>query len=267
MASALAVWGVARAFSGRVLLRIEDHDQTRSRPDFEKAILDDLAWLGFAPDEPPVRQSERDLIYRDALADLERSGFVYPCACSRKSIEAAAGPGDGETRYPGTCRDREVDRLSVKSRRLRLAPGPIAFLDLRLGPQQQTPADQCGDILVRDRLEQWTYQFAAAVDDHQQGIDLIIRGEDLLESTGRQIQIAGMLGRRTPARFLHHPLILDPGGQKLSKSRGDTGVRELRAAGWTVERILGQGALALGLTTGDPITQAEIADRIREGAR
>ena len=260
------VWGVARAFSGRVLLRIEDHDRTRSRSDFETAILEDLRWLGFVADAPMVRQSDRHALYLEAMEGLQASGHVYACGCSRKSIQAALGPGVDETRYPGTCRNRGVDDATENARRIVLGPTRIVFEDLLLGRTEQVPADQCGDVLARDRHGQWTYQFAAVCDDLDQGIDLVIRGEDLLASAGRQIQLAEMMGRAAPPRFLHHPLIIHPDGSKLSKSNHDTGIRELRAAGWTAERVLGRAGLALGLTAGEPITQSEIATRIREGA-
>ena len=112
-----------------------------------------------------------------------------------------------------------------------MTPGIEEFDDLRLGPMAQEPAAQCGDLLVRDRLGQWTYQFAVVVDDMEQGIDVVIRGEDLLSSTGRQIRLGRLLGRDRPPSYLHHPLILKPDGSKLSKSAGDTGIRELREEG------------------------------------
>jgi glutamyl-tRNA synthetase/glutamyl-Q tRNA(Asp) synthetase len=118
------------------------------------------------------------------------------------------------------------------------------FDDLRLGRQSQNPAAQCGDLLIRDRIGNWTYQFAVTVDDWRQHIDLIVRGVDLLASTGRQIRLARLLGRATPPAFLHHPLIMKSPTQKLSKSDGDTGVRDLRARGWTPARVI-EAALAL----------------------
>jgi glutamyl-tRNA synthetase/glutamyl-Q tRNA(Asp) synthetase len=112
------------------------------------------------------------------------------------------------------------------------------FDDRRLGPQAQRPSAQCGDVLARDRDGNWTYQFAVAVDDWRQGVNLIVRGEDLLDSTGRQIQLARLLGRRDPPVFLHHPLIMKSETQKLSKSDGDTGIRDLRAKGWSASQVL-----------------------------
>ena len=260
------MWAVARAFSGRVLLRIEDHDRTRSKQAFETGILEDLEWLGLRPDEPFVRQSERRSKYEGALAGLEGAGLVYACACSRRTIEAAMGSGAGELRYPGTCRDAQVDAARERARRVRIEREAISFRDLRRGPIEQVPFDQAGDILALDRHGHWTYQFAVAVDDLDQGVDLVIRGEDLLASTGRQIQLGRLLGRKTPPLFLHHPLILRPDGQKLSKSNDDTGVRDLRAAGWSIERVLGEAGAALGLTEGGPTSMAELVARVRRNA-
>ena len=230
--NALYVWGMARAHGGRVLLRIEDHDGQRSRREYEASILEDLAWLGLAADEPMVRQRERGAIYERALSRLREQGLVYACDCSRKQIEGAGGASD-ELRYPGTCRDKGLAETPGRGLRVRLPGGAETFDDLLLGPQTQVPAEQCGDLLVRDRNGFWTYQFAATVDDLEQGITLVIRGQDLLQSTGRQIQLARLLGRETPSQFLHHPLVMKSPTQKVSKSDGDTGVRELRAAGMT----------------------------------
>lgn len=247
VANALFVWGVARRRGGRVLLRIEDHDRTRCRPEFERALLEDLEWLGFEADAPPTRQSERGAIYEAALERLDSAGLVYACDCTRAAVHdaAPAAPGE-ESRYPGTCRGRALP-AAAPMRRIRLDPEDVAFDDLRLGPQLQRPAAQCGDLLARDRERQWTYQFAVTVDDLEQGVDLVIRGEDLLGSTGRQIQLARLLGRTAPPRFLHHALIRKPDGAKLSKSNRDAGVRELRAAGATAAAVRGRAALAAGL--------------------
>jgi len=263
-ASAVAVWGLARAFGGRVLLRVEDHDRTRSRREFEIALLEDLEWLGLSPDQPFARQRDRERVYESALRHLEAADLIYPCACSRKSIEASIGPTAGELRYPGTCRQAGVDGTAEKARRVRLAREPQAFGDLRLGPIEQIPSEQSGDVLIRDRHGHWTYQFAVTVDDLDQGVDLVIRGEDLLESTGRQIQLSRLLGRTTPPMFLHHPLVRHPNGGKLSKSNRETGLRDLRASGWTAERVLGQAGLILGLTAGEPLGLPELVNRIRQ---
>jgi glutamyl-Q tRNA(Asp) synthetase len=257
------VWSVARAFGGAILLRIEDHDRSRWRPEFEREILDVLDWLELAPDAMPttsprqrppwvIRQSDRTAAYLASLAVLEAEGRVYPCQCSRRAI-AALVPHDASTepRYPGTCRAAELDGAMVAARRLRLEPEWITFIDLVQGAQRQCPAEQCGDLLLRDRAGQWTYQFAVVVDDLEQEIDLIIRGTDLLASTGRQLQLRALLRPRSRPVLLHHPLIRHPDGTKLSKSRGDSGLFELREAGWSPARVLGHAAFRAGLQSVD----------------
>jgi glutamyl-Q tRNA(Asp) synthetase len=226
------VWGSGAT----VLLRIEDHDRERCRPEYDAGILEDLAWLGYVTDLPPVRQSERDAIYRDAVDVLAAQGLVYACDCTRREILGGA-PGGPELRYSGRCRDRGVPLAGGTGWRVRMDPGVERFVDGILGAQEQDPSQQCGDVLIRDRVGNWTYQFAAAVDDFRQGIDLVIRGEDLLPSTGRQIRIARLLGREHPAAFRHHPLLMKSPDQKLSKSDGDTGIRDLRALGWTASQV------------------------------
>jgi glutamyl/glutaminyl-tRNA synthetase len=287
--NAVYVWGETRARGGRVLLRLEDHDRQRSQPRFEAAILDDLAWLGFAADAPPVRQSERGDIYEAALSGLRRRGLVYACNCTRAAVadalarlppsrflrsgeprhrsrdsEASGGgkadpmperaglaaqairPADADLRYPGTCADRGLAEGPGLGLRVRLEPSVERFVDLRHGVQEQRPSEQCGDLLVRDRDGQWTYQFAATVDDLVQGVTLVIRGDDLLASTGRQLQLARLVGRIEPPEFLHHPLIMKSASQKLSKADGDTGIRELRAQGWTPAQVIERALSLIG---------------------
>ena len=240
--NAIYVWGVARAAGGRVALRIEDHDRLRCRPIFEDALLEDLDWLGFVPDEgrvPPARQSDHPAAFGAALDALDRDGRIYACDCSRRRI--GLGP------YDGRCRDRGLPRGGGRGLRVRIDEGWVHADDVCLGPTDEQPAVECGDLLIRDRDGHWTYQFAVTVDDLCQGITLVVRGQDLADSTGRQLALAGLLGRQTPPAFLHHPLIVDPTGRKLSKSAHDTGVRELRAAGLAPSAVVGLAAAAVGL--------------------
>jgi glutamyl/glutaminyl-tRNA synthetase len=240
--NAIYVWGLARAADGRVLLRMEDHDRIRCRPEYEASILDDLAWLGFVPDaglHPLLRQSGRDEVYRNALEGLRRSHHVYACVCSRKHIA-------GE-RYDGFCRDRALEDGPGRTLRIRFDERVERFEDRFLGVVEQVPASQCGDLLLRDRDGHWTYQFTVTVDDLVQGITDVIRGADLAASTGRQLQLRRMLGAPDRPRFAHHPLVLKRNGEKLSKSAGDTGVRELRRAGLTPADVIGRAAAAVGL--------------------
>ena len=258
--NALHVWGVARAFGGQVLLRIEDHDRTRCRPEFERALMDDLDWLGFVADvaapvnfsEPasPMRQSDNLQRYAAALRHLETRELVYGCICTRREIAEIAGDRFGEEfPYPGTCANAHLE--GAIARRFRVSAATERFDDIRLNVQAQTPQQQCGDFLLRDRNGNFTYQCCAAVDDWDQNIDVIIRGEDLLSSTGRQLQLARVLGRKTPPQFLHHRLLLRADGLKLSKSLGDTGVREMRSAGLSRELVLGRAEFACGLIEND----------------
>jgi glutamyl/glutaminyl-tRNA synthetase len=173
-----------------------------------------------------------------------RCHTVYACHCSRKDI--------GSERYPGTCRARRLHAGDpVPSRvgiRVQLDDRPERFEDRALGEVIQTPADQCGDLLLRDRDGNWTYQFAVTVDNINDRIDLVIGGLDLLSSTGRQIKLARMLGRKLPPTFFHHPLILNEAGKKLSsKASKDTGVSDLRAAGVSPAAVIGEAAAAVGL--------------------
>jgi glutamyl-tRNA synthetase/glutamyl-Q tRNA(Asp) synthetase len=275
-ANAVWVWGIARALGGRVLLRIEDHDRGRCRPAFEAALLEDLEWLGLVPDvgevselragPSPLRQSDATAAYEAAL-DRLGNGALYVCGCSRKSLARTEGDVfNQETRYPGRCRDRGLKAAAGRGLRLRIERGEERFVDALLGARAQGPSDQCGDLLVRDRAGQWTYQFAVVVDDLRHGIDLVVRGEDLVESTGRQIRLARLLGRSTPPVYLHHPLIRKPGGEKLSKSSGDTGLRELRATGVAAEEALGRAAYLTGvIPSPEPVAPGDLAKLFAAG--
>jgi glutamyl-Q tRNA(Asp) synthetase len=257
--NAIYVWGRARAARGQVLLRIEDHDRIRCRPEYEQALLQDLDWLGFVADsgrDPLLRQSDDAAAYEQALEHLRRTATVYVCDCSRKEI--------GGERYSGRCRTRGLKEAPGRGIRVAMAPGLERFDDLVLGPQEQAPLAQCGDLLLRDRDGNWTYQFAVTVDDCRQHITHVIRGADLLSSTGRQIRLARMLGRAEPPRFLHHPLVLKEKGEKLSKSDGDTGVRDLRRLGLTAAEVIGRAAAAAGLIkTMRPIDAATVDELFR----
>jgi glutamyl-Q tRNA(Asp) synthetase len=197
------------------------------------------------------RQSDRHAHYARAVEALAARGLVYGCACTRREIdEATAGqPDAGELRYPGTCRHRGLPLADGVGWRLVLPDEAVTFDDLAHGATTQTPSVQCGDLLLRDRLGNWTYQLAVVVDDLLHGIDLVVRGDDLFASTGRQILLARLLGREAPPAFFHHGLVMQTPMQKLSKSDGASGVRDRRAAGWTPERVLGHAAHLGGLVT------------------
>ncbi|MGE3615638.1 MAG: glutamate--tRNA ligase family protein [Gemmatimonadales bacterium] len=270
VANAVWTWGLTAALGGRVLLRIEDHDRTRCRPEFERGILADLEWLGLEPSEPAFtsfegpssfRQSDCAARYDAALGRLAAGARVYGCECSRRTIAARVPEVAGEeTRYPGICRLKGLPAAAGRGVRVELPDREVRFADGRLGPQTQRPAAQCGDLLLRDQAGNWTYQFSVVVDDLAHGVDLVIRGEDLLSSTGRQILLGEMLGRPAPARFVHHPLIRDEQGVKLSKRRQSESLASLRTAGWSAADVLGQAAYATGLLAAPrPVPASKLA--------
>jgi glutamyl/glutaminyl-tRNA synthetase len=265
LVNALYTWGIARATGGHVLLRIEDHDRQRCRPEFESALLGDLERLGLIPDEPgieafragatPYRQSSGGDVYPAALERLRTDGLVYGCACSRATFaayEADRGRPWSGIGCPGGCRSLGLpdDGGSGTGLRVAVGAGSERWVDLLAGPLAEEPASG-GDLLVRDRVGNWTYAFCVVVDDMRNDVDLVIRGRDLLHSTPVQLRLARILGRETAPRFLHHPLIRRVSGQKLSKADGDTAVRSLLDAGATPGELFGRAARLAGLRPDD----------------
>jgi glutamyl-Q tRNA(Asp) synthetase len=229
LVAALASWLDARAAGGQWLVRIEDVDTPRCVAGADEFILQQLAACGLVPDEPPSWQSRRGAHYAAALDRLLADGRAYPCACSRKEIDAAwAAQGRPHERhaervYPGTCR-RGLGGRPARAWRLHTEAADGADLwidwhDRRLGPQRQNLTADVGDFVLRRADGLWAYQLAVVVDDAQQGITHVVRGEDLADNTPRQIHLQHSLGLATPA-YLHTPLVLAPDGQKLSKQNG-----------------------------------------------
>jgi glutamyl-Q tRNA(Asp) synthetase len=272
LVNALYTWGIARSTGGRVILRIEDHDRQRSRPEYERALLDDLERLGLVPDEPPLdafragptsfRQSDSGAAYAAALERLRAARLVYACDCSRATFaayEAERGRAWRGIGCPGGCRRRSLPEEADAGLRVAVGAGTEAWIDLLVGPMADEPAGT-GDPLLRDRAGNWTYGFCVVVDDIRQGVDLVIRGRDLLDATPAQVRLARLLGRETPPRFLHHPLVQRRNGQKLSKADGDTAVRALLDEGRTPAELLGLAARLAGLRAdGGPIEPADVA--------
>lgn len=248
--SALAGWRAARAVGGRFLLRIEDIDSDRCRPAFAAAILEDLHWLGLDWDEPVRRQSEHREDYRNALARLEELGVLYPCFCSRAEIQAeiaAAGQaphGPDGPLYPGTCR-----RLGPAERRARMAAGqpyamrldagraaalagPVTWREEGEGLAGLTAVDPMvlGDVVLARKDIGTSYHLAVTVDDHLQGVTLVVRGRDLHAATHVHRLIQAVLGLREPT-YRHHVLLTDAAGQRLAKRDGALSLRALRQAG------------------------------------
>ncbi|WP_197041992.1 tRNA glutamyl-Q(34) synthetase GluQRS [Sandarakinorhabdus oryzae] len=240
--STLLAWRLARAAGGRFILRIEDIDTTRCRPEYEAAILEDLAWLGLDWDGPVWRQSARGPVYAEALDRLVAMGVAYPCFCTRADIAAAASAPHGPEAaiYPGTCRhlapDERARRLPQETPAWRLdvaaalaITGPLAWHDSFAGLQAADPAAQ-GDFVVARRDIGTAYALAVVVDDAAQGVTDVVRGVDLFEATHGQRLLQALLGLPAP-RYHHHKLVLGADGKRLAKrDRGET-LAALRAAG------------------------------------
>ncbi|MCC6403718.1 MAG: tRNA glutamyl-Q(34) synthetase GluQRS [Fimbriimonadaceae bacterium] len=243
---AFAAW-VARQLGHRMLVRIEDIDGTRSSEAFTQAILEDLAWLEIAWDGEVVRQSERMEAYRSAVESLQSQSLLYPCFCTRKEIHASveAPHGPAGSIYPGTCRERtpaERNRLvrEGKPYALRLDVGacklPPLFWEDWNGKRHTTEPYRFGDFVVARKETRTSYHLAVVVDDSWQGVSLVTRGKDLEEATHAQSVLQHVLGI-APPRYLHHHLVTDKEGRRLTKRDGDTAIRLLRERGWSPERV------------------------------
>jgi glutamyl-Q tRNA(Asp) synthetase len=230
LVAALASWIDARAHGGRWLVRIEDVDTPRCVPGADATILVQLATCGLVPDEPPAWQSQRGALYQAALDRLVAHGHAYPCGCSRKDIEAAlAAQGRPRARgeeapYPGTCRNGLHGK---PARAWRFASfkldADVPWTDRRLGPQRQDVRAEVGDFVLRRADGPWAYQLAVVVDDAEQGVSDVVRGEDLADNTARQVLLQRALGFATPS-YLHTPLVRGADGDKLSKQNGATAI-------------------------------------------
>jgi len=265
LVAALASWLDARAHGGRWLVRIEDVDGPRCVPGADHEILRQLAALAMLPDEAPLWQSARTHLYEAALQRLRAAGQAYGCACTRREIEqalvAAGHPHERhhELVYPGTCRGGLRGR-EPRAWRVRCGdaahPLCIGWHDRRLGDQLQDVTRTVGDFVLRRADGLWAYQLAVVVDDGEQGITDVVRGEDLADNTARQIHLQRLLGLPTP-RYLHTPLVRDARGEKLSKQHGAPALdtREPVAA-------LQAAAVELGLPAPRADTPADALQRL-----
>jgi glutamyl-Q tRNA(Asp) synthetase len=243
----------ARGVGGRFLLRIEDIDKTRCKPEFIKAIKEDLAWLGLEWEEPVRQQSKHLDDYAEALKKLERRGLIYPCFCTRSEIQAEveraghAPHGNGGPIYPGTCRNLSEDErqkrmakgmsyaLRLDMSRASTISGPLFWQDRQHGRVKAQP-DRFGDVVLARKETPTSYHLAVTVDDHIQGVTLVTRGADLFDATHVHRLLQTLLGYETP-EYMHHRLLTDSAGRRLAKRDGDITIRSLRAANYTPAEV------------------------------
>jgi glutamyl-tRNA synthetase len=261
--TALLAWLQARSQGGLFVMRMEDLDKQRARPELAAQALEDLRWLGLNWDEgpdiggpqAPYVQSQREELYMDALRKLTEMGMIYPCFCSRAELAAIASAPHGLVSegpsYPGTCRSLSMEergaRTKLKSPSFRFAvgTGPIEFVDNAAGPQT-FPHGAGGDFVVKRADGIISYQLAVVIDDAAMGITDVLRGYDLLDSTPRQLLLYKALGLAAP-RFTHVPLLTGPDGTKLAKRHGDISISSIRSAGGKPEKVIGWIAYMSGL--------------------
>lgn len=261
--SALFTAAAAREAGGRFLLRIEDIDTGRARPEFERGIYEDLAWLGLEWEEPVRRQSEHFDDYREALGRFQEMGLVYPCFATRAEIEAAArldSPRDpeGAPLYPGLWRWRpprdvearlsegapfalRLDMARAIAAAEKMAGGPLTFIEEGAGPAGETGkvrvvAQRWGDVVIARKEVPTSYHLAVVVDDALQGITHVSRGQDLFYAAFVHRVLQVLLGLPAP-RYRHHALVRDGGGRKLAKSARDTSLKSLREAGMSAKEL------------------------------
>jgi glutamyl-tRNA synthetase len=259
-------WLLARQQGWKIILRIEDLDGPRIKRGADQLAIEDLRWLGIDWDEGPVYQGLRVLEYADAARRLFVEGKAYACICTRKEVDLAASAPhaeDGATVYPGTCRGRfrridEARRAAGRDPAIRFNVGSegVAFTDTFCGPQQFEMAS-LGDFVIQKADRTAAYQLAVVVDDADMGVTEIVRGDDLIDSTPRQILLYRALGRedRIPT-YCHLPLVIGPDGRRLAKRHGDTRLATYRDDGVPASRVLALLATWCGIKTARPINSA-----------
>jgi len=271
----LVNWALARQCGWDVIMRMEDLDGPRVKQGAAQQALDVLAWLGLDWDGEVSYQSADLSPYHAALEKLRGQGSIYHCRCSRKEIAAAqSAPHEGgELRYPGTCRPDEADHRAASDDepallaedavawRLRAADEAVTFEDAVVGSRSVNVQRQAGDFIVATKAGLPSYQLAVVVDDARQGVTDIVRGDDLINSTARQMLLYRALGLGEPPRYYHLPLVLGSDGRRLAKRHGDTRLSRYREAGVPAERIVGLIAFWSGVVD-EP--EAMSADEFRE---
>ncbi len=274
--SALLAWLSVRSAGGVLVLRMEDLDPDRCRPEYAAQLAEDLLWLGLDWDEGygkggpdgPYLQSERTEQYAAAFGRLEEMGLVYPCYCTRAERLAASAPhrSDGQAVYAGRCRNLTAEERKALEQtgrhpawRLKVPDEVWSVDDGHMGPYGGNLLRDCGDFIIRRSDGVYAYQLAVVVDDGAMGVNQVVRGVDLLSSTPRQCYLYHLLGLEPP-EFRHVPLLLAEDGRRLSKRDRDLDMGALRAR-WTPEELVGRLAVLAGLqSTLEPVTPAALAE-------
>lgn len=273
----LVNWALARRQGWRIVLRIEDLDGPRIKQGSDGQAIELLAWLGIDWDEGPLYQSDDLKPYRDALASLSQRGLIYPCTATRSEVRAALSApnqGDHELRYPGIHRpaagtyrlDADDPPLLAEDDtcwRLIVPDEAIEYHDTLRGPCRLNVQQQVGDFVVATKAGLPAYQLAVVVDDHRQGVTQVVRGDDLIDSTARQILLYRLLGMGDPPTYTHLPMVYGPDGLRLAKRHGDTRLASYHAKGLPGERVVGLLAYYAGLIPEPvPMDAAEFASRL-----
>jgi len=262
--SAMLAWLSVRSQNGEMVLRIEDLDPDRCRPEYAETLKDDLRWLGLDWDREQTPQSLRTAAYAREFEKLKDLGLLYPCYCTRGELHAASAPhaSDGRVLYAGTCRNLTEAQRAEKTKkpawRLVVPDQIYGYTDGLQGYYEENLASECGDFIIRRADGVYAYQLAVVVDDGAGGVTQVVRGMDLLDSTPRQLYLYERLGLKAP-EFYHVPLLTAPDGRRLSKREKDLDLGALRRT-HTPEQLLGKLAHLAGvLETPEPASAREIA--------
>lgn len=259
--SALLAWLSVKSQNGEMVLRIEDLDPDRCRPEYAEVLKEDLLWLGLTWDREQTKQSLRTAAYEEVFEALREKGMVYPCYCTRTELHAASAPhaSDGRVLYAGTCRSLTDEERAQKTKapawRLVMPEREIAFTDGLQGAYKEDLAKDCGDIIIRRADGVYAYQLAVVTDDADGGITQVVRGMDLMSSTPRQLYLYELMGK-TPPAFYHVPLLVAPDGRRLSKREKDLDMGALRKT-MMPEALLGHIAHLAGVIERDEPASAE----------
>lgn len=260
--SALLAWLSVRAAGGEMILRIEDLDPDRCRPEYARVLKEDLLWLGLDWDREQTPQSQRSEAYAQVFDALGQA--VYPCYCTRTELHAASAPhaSDGRVLYAGTCRDLTPAQRAKKTKapawRLLVPDRTMAFVDGLQGYYEENLLRDCGDFIVRRADGVYAYQLAVVTDDADGGVTQVVRGMDLLSSTPRQLYLYELMGKKPP-EFYHVPLLVAPDGRRLSKREKDLDMGALRLR-YTPQELLGYLAALAGIVEKEePVDAMELA--------